>query len=70
MKRYFGLIGPYRDGYRYCALLPHALALLAALTMHALAEVVPCDNLFIVDAVVLCLLGMVFALIRPTRATA
>ncbi|PIX75760.1 MAG: hypothetical protein COZ38_03925, partial [Rhodocyclales bacterium CG_4_10_14_3_um_filter_68_10] len=70
VRRFFGLIGPYRTGYRYGALIPLALALLAALAMHALPDAVPCDYLFVLMTVMLVVLGAVFLVAQPTRATA
>ena len=70
VRRYFGLIGPFRDGYRYGALIPLLLALIIGLTMHGLHDMVPCDYLFAISALILLLSAVLYVATRPTRATA
>eukprot|EP00658_Telonema_sp_P-2_P028368 TRINITY_DN21749_c0_g1_i9.p1 TRINITY_DN21749_c0_g1~~TRINITY_DN21749_c0_g1_i9.p1 ORF type:complete len:384 (+),score=2.93 TRINITY_DN21749_c0_g1_i9:160-1311(+) len=70
VRRLFGVIGPFRIGFRYGILTSVGLAVIIALVMYGLNSVTPCDYLFIVSAIVLCLFGVTFVAVRPTKSAA
>ena len=68
VRRYFGLIGPYRAGYRYAGLTPLCLSLLIAMMMSALTETISCDYLFVGAAIACLVAGVVAVMAHPSRS--
>eukprot|EP00656_Telonema_subtile_P032110 TRINITY_DN35192_c0_g1_i1.p1 TRINITY_DN35192_c0_g1~~TRINITY_DN35192_c0_g1_i1.p1 ORF type:complete len:392 (-),score=16.61 TRINITY_DN35192_c0_g1_i1:53-1228(-) len=68
VRRYFGLIGPYRGGYRYLAVAPLALALIAAIILYAMNDALTCRYTFAIASLLLMFFAATKAFISPRRA--
>ena len=68
VRRYFGLIGPYREGYRYLAVAPLALAVVAAIIFYAANDALTCRYTFAVASLLLIVIAFVKLFLAPRRA--